>query len=137
MDIRGAFDHVNINILANELLHLPSKLINSLSNLYHSREIFIKNKDNCIGPRKLTMGLPQGLILSPFLFILFLKNIENDIIPDVKLLLFADDLLIYTSSHCIDINNNRLSSTLTNITHSLQNKGPEIAYDKNTCDDIH
>ena len=69
------------------------------------------------------MGLPQGLILSPLLFTLFLKNIENDITPDVN-------LLIYTSSHCIVINNNRLSSTLKNITHSLQNKGLEIAYDK-------
>ena len=61
---------------------------------------------------------------------IILKKFENDFTPDVKLLIFADDLLIYTSSHCIDINNNRLSSTLKNITHSLQNKGLEIAYDK-------
>lgn len=132
LDIRGAFDHVNIDILADELhtLHLPTKLINSLSKLYHSREIYIKNRDTTIGPRKLTRGLPQGLILSPLLFTLFIKNIENNITPDVKLLIFADDLLVYTTSHSIEINNNRLSSTLNNISQLFQNKGLEIAYDK-------
>lgn len=132
LDIKGAFDNVNIDLLAEDLssLNLPNKLINSIYKIYHSRDLYFKNKFTYIGPRKATLGLPQGLILSPLLFTLYIKNIENLIPTEVKLVSFADDILIYTSSHSIDINNSRLSLAMESIHNFLSNKGLEIAFDK-------
>ena len=56
-----------------------------------------------------TCGVPQGSILGPKLFILYINDICN-VSEIVKLILFADDTNIFYSDH--DINN--LCTTMSN-----------------------
>ena len=38
-------------------------------------------------------GVPQGFTLGPFLFLLFINDIENEVLNNIKM--FADDTSLY------------------------------------------
>ena len=42
-----------------------------------------------------TSGVPQGTILGPLLFLIFINDIVQNVDPGTKMRLFADDCLVY------------------------------------------
>ena len=50
--------------------------------------------DGCSGDDTLvTLGVPQGTVLAPLLFLIFINNLPENIASSIKL--YADDVLIY------------------------------------------
>ena len=47
--------------------------------------------------KEIDTGVPQGSVLGPFLFLIFIDDLENDIISQIKF--FADDTMIFSSVH--------------------------------------
>lgn len=99
-DLAKAFDKMDHNILLRKLrtIGLSSCLIKLLKSYLTNRKQFVcvyGEKSECITPNS---SVPQGSIVSPLLFALFI----NDLPPLIKskILLFADDLKIF-----IKINN--------------------------------
>lgn len=95
MDLAKAFDKVDHNILLNKLTTLPLDpcLICLLkSYLAERKQCVIVNgeKSMYITP---TSSVPQGSILSPLLFALFINDLPRYVRANI--LLFADDLKIY------------------------------------------
>nr|CAH7747346.1 unnamed protein product [Callosobruchus chinensis] len=73
LDISGAYDNVDLKILANKMekVKIPPKLTYHLLSLYNNRKIYIKTNEDVLGPRTTSIGLPQGGILSPLLYIIY------------------------------------------------------------------
>ena len=101
-DISGAFDNVSHRILVERLIPLLPKpyvrwLVDFLSNR-SARLLYGKTYSKDIGCNK---GVPQGSILGPLLFRLYVDTLPQSVTKaDIKLL-YADDLSVFVSSNKI------------------------------------
>ena len=52
---------------------------------------------NCLSPKTVCVksGVPQGSVLGPILFILFINDVNDILVDDVSCKLYADDLKLY------------------------------------------
>ena len=59
----------------------------------------------------ITSGMPQGSILGPLGFIIYVNDIPNSV-PELSLILYADDTSAFTSNKDISLLNNTMSNGL-------------------------
>ena len=94
-----AFDTVNHNILCKKLskLGIGGDLGKLLVN-------YLTNRTQCTSANGITSpyhdiicGVPQGSILGPLLFIMYMNDIES-VCKKCKYLLYADDTVIYNTN---------------------------------------
>ena len=98
IDLSKAFDTVNHNILIRKLEHYGIRgvalqwFLNYLSN--RKQYVYYNNVSSSL--QGITCGVPQGSILGPLLFILYVNDIEN-CSSLLNFILFADDTNIFYS----------------------------------------
>ena len=67
------------------------------------------NINNTLSKRvRMKQGLPQGSVLSPLLFLLYINDIGKDVPKEVEHLLFADDASLVAFDHKIGVANKKL-----------------------------
>lgn len=96
MDLAKAFDRINHAILLRKLRTFPIDpcLITLIQSYLSNRKQIVclyGEKSKCIVPQS---SVPQGSILSPLLFAMFINDLPA--IIKCSILLFADDLKLYT-----------------------------------------
>lgn len=99
LDLQAAFDSVWHPALLGKLLEMnvPMYLIKIIQSFLSERS-FTVSVGNCFSSEKLVCaGVPQGAVLSPTLFNLFLNDIS--IPSDLMLAMFADDTAALATSH--------------------------------------
>ena len=90
IDLRKAFDTVNHDILLRKLDH------------YGIRDVYINGESSEL--KAITCGVPQGSVLGPLLFLIYINDLPN-ISNVLDFYLFADDTNIYyedTSLHRLE-----------------------------------
>lgn len=66
------------------------------------REIRVVNSGYCSDWHKITAGVPQGSVISPFLFIVYINDIiDGQHFMIIHILLYADDICIWSNSDSI------------------------------------
>ncbi|XP_070169673.1 uncharacterized protein [Polyergus mexicanus] len=104
LDIVGAFDNVVPNILIEDLIELglPSKLCQFIYNLIHVRKLQFVINGEITNTLISYRGVPQGSILSPLLFNIYISKCQSILNNKCEILQFADDIAIFARSSNID-----------------------------------
>ena len=108
LDLSKAFDTVNHNILLEKLkaYGIQSENLKWFRSYLSNRKQFILYDDFKTEVKIVKCGVPQGSILGPLLFLIFVNNLSNSTkVPDP--VLFADD----TNLFCYDSNIRTLFET--------------------------
>ncbi|CAF0919549.1 unnamed protein product [Brachionus calyciflorus] len=96
IDFRKAFDLVDQEILLfkSKCYSFNESAINLLSNYFLNRKQIVKCNDVLSDPFLISLGVPQGSVLGPLLFLIFINDLQL-MIDNVKVKFFADDRTIY------------------------------------------
>lgn len=126
LDVNGAFDHVNIEILLTRLASLgcPLPFIQFVKFITHERHIYTELDDTM---RLTHKGVPQGGVLSPILYTLYVAAITRDIKKSAFVSQFADDIAVYVKCASIDRGKRILQNAINKIKVNLLELGLELS----------
>ncbi|XP_047027178.1 uncharacterized protein LOC124635343 [Helicoverpa zea] len=112
-------------------LNVPIMLVNFILNILSERYIKLTHEDSCES-RVVWRGLPQGSVLSPLLYDIYTYDLESSLNNEVKVLQYADDLLLYCPNNSVTTACDSLSSGLNLLKKWMDNNGLELSTAKST-----
>ena len=97
LDFSRAFDTVPHERLMGKLAHygVQGQINNWIRAFLTDRKMEVVVDGECSKSAPVTSGVPQGTVLGPLLFLLYINDIPNVISPGTYIRLFADDCLVY------------------------------------------
>ena len=107
LDLAKAFDSVSHKILLDKLYYygMRGNVYNLLKSYLENRSQFVKLNDSYSSLVKIIFGVPQGSILGPLLFLIFINDLPDATSFYVKL--FADDTFLCAQSKSfVELENN-------------------------------
>lgn len=117
LDVRKAFDSINHKILLNkmrDLFGISGIQLNWFESYLSNREQQCLINGSLSTPKKIRCGVPQGSILGPLFFLLYINDMPDCLQNSVPSL-YADDTVIYASSTDCDDLVARINADLENI----------------------
>ena len=136
-DFANAFDSVNHDIILRKLknmFNIDGLLLNFVKNYLKDRkqQVTIQNQFSSFAP--VISGVPQGSILGPLLFVLFINDLCDVLNPETGIYMYADDTKIWrkidseSDQQMLQLDINKLYDW------SLKNK---IRFHPNKCKVLH
>lgn len=118
LDFSKAFDRVSHSGLLFKLnqLKIPHTLINWIASYLEMRKQFVDVGGHLSDPAPVNSGVPQGSVLGPLLFLIYINDITKCVDESVGIRLFADDCILYKP-----VNSDNDQTTLNNSLNAITN----------------
>ena len=119
LDLSKAFDTIKHDILLDKMAHYGFHgtciVLDWFKSYLTNRKQFVECNNRKSTIRLINSGMPQGSILGPLLgFIIYVNDIPNSV-PDLSLILFADDTSAFTSHQDLSTFNNIMNNGLSKL----------------------
>ena len=110
LDYSKAYDRTWRERLLLKLSKLgaPQQMIRWISAFLTTRTAEVNINNTLSKPVRMKQVLPQGSVLSPLLFLLYINDIGTDVPKEVEHLLFADDASLSATDNDINAANDKL-----------------------------
>ena len=98
IDLKKAFDTINHEILIRKLPNfgINDNIVTWIKNYLNNRKQKCTVNGRTSSELDITCGVPQGSILGPLLFLLFINDLDQDLLHS-RVLLYADDTVLYAT----------------------------------------
>lgn len=99
IDFRKAFDLVDSTLLLKKLFHLGfgNNALDLITNYFENRTQAVKLNGTSSSSQSIKLGVPQGSVLGPLFFLLFINDLPH-YVNGFNCKLFADDTSLYMSN---------------------------------------
>ena len=103
LDLSKAFDTINHDILLYKLdfYGIRGPVYDWIKSYLSDRSQYVQYLGCKSGPMQIKCGVPQGSVIGPLLFIIYMNDLP-DCLHNAKGILFADDTTLYESSYNIN-----------------------------------
>ena len=110
LDLQKAFDTTDHELLLEKMVHLQFSTQSILwFKSYLTNSTFLVNVEKSFSePGKLECGVPQGSILGPLLFLLYVNDMPGAV--NCEMLLYADDTCLVFQAKDLDTISDRLNT---------------------------
>ena len=134
LDFRKAFDLVNHNILIDKLKYynFNNSAIEWISSYLSNRHQSVHIGNARSSRRTITCGVPQGSVLGPLLFLIYINDLPLHV-QHSKLSLFADDATLHKSATSMESINLHISSDVDNVNSWCRENAMIINEAKSKC----
>ena len=138
IDLSKCFDTIDHTILIKKL-HMYGITGTTLKWFKH----YLNSRKQCVTLKGLTssyidviMGIPQGSILGPILFLLFINDFPS-CINKCQCNIFADDAILYTQSSTLEEAQCELQTDLNNVIKWFNSNKLHVNTTKSSCMVMH
>ena len=122
LDLSKAFDSISHEILIGKLksLNFDTKAVSMIKSFLTGRTqrvILPTTKSNWI---ELYQGVPQGTVLGPLLFNIYVNSMQNEIERPTQLLQYADDTFLFAAADKAETSIKQLEASVENLLKFFQ-----------------
>ena len=130
LDLSKAFDWCDHEILLDKLYHYGIRGVSHklFSNFLHNRMQCIKIGAFKSSYKRIFYGVPQGSVISPLLFLVYINDITKA--SSFRTTLFADDINLHMSNSCFNVLQTTVNLELCKIDHWLRANKLSLNYNK-------
>ena len=99
-DLRKAFDSVShlplLQHLKDKVIGLNHHILQWIASYLCNRQQYVVVDGGLSGPTSVLSGVPQGSVLGPLLFLIYINHVSSLTLTDgSKLTMYTDDILLY------------------------------------------